>query len=117
MPADGEARLISRMKRAPSCASVAARLRWVGPARVRRESNVTPSKRCFSSSRLAAAIFARTPTGSATACLDVPVENLSRRARAKNVARLDRGILQARRFSGGVEQHGGVEDRDVGFRG
>src|SRR5947209_2757063 len=103
------------MKRAPSAASAVPRLLRVELARARSAPSDTPSKRCASSPRLAAAISPRTPARSATARLDVAVEDLCRSAREQDLARLLGGVLQGFRPSGVVQQRCGVVVYDYVF--
>src|SRR6185437_12925127 len=113
-PADGDAFLISRMKRAPSCAILSARLRWVGRARARSVSSETPSNRRLSSSFFAAAIRPSTP--SATACLDESMEQVQRLTRRHRVER--HGDTSAKIWSDarGHQQGAGIERDDRGIR-
>src|SRR6478609_3793102 len=112
-PPDGDAFLISRMKRAPDLSSVASKLRRVRFACERSASIDTPSNRTRSSSRLATAILPRTPIGSATACLDVAVEHLTGLPGQQRVPRFTGGIFQCRGTAGRMEKGGGVQDDDV----
>src|SRR5690349_17125621 len=103
-PSDGEALLISRMKRAPGWPSIAARLRFVGFARERRASSVAPAKRCASSSLFASAMRPRTQTGSATAGLDETIEHATAQARQQDLSGIIGSIFQRWRFARGMKE-------------
>src|SRR6476646_3322974 len=112
-PPDGDAFFISRMKRAPRLASAASKLRRVRFARERSASIDTPSNRSPNSTRLAAAIFPRTPIGSATASLNVAAKHLTRLAGQQRVPRFTGRIFQCRSVARRLEKRRGVEDDDV----
>src|SRR5579872_6826663 len=101
------------MKRAPGCASAAARLWVVGSAGARSASSETPAYRPASSSRLAAAISPRTPTGSATARLHEALEHLNRAPRRDRLVREDRSVAERRCLARGQQQRGRIEHDDV----
>src|SRR5438309_1124165 len=112
-PSDGDALLISRMKRAPGRIITPTRLRCVGPARARNASSVTPANRRASSSPLAATIWPRTPAGSVTARLDELGKNLGCPARRQRLARYRRAFEQVGGFAGCKQQRSAIEDYNV----
>src|SRR5947209_19713041 len=101
------------MKRAPSCASAALRLRVAGSARARSASSETVSYLARSSARLAEAISPSTPTGSVIARLDEAFEHLDRTARCHCLTRQFRPFAQGCCLACSEQQGSAIENDDV----
>src|SRR5690348_5926713 len=109
-PRDGEAFLISRMKRLPACASASERLRFVGVARSLSESGLAPSKRLARSARLDSAMSPRTP--SATADLHEIAQQLPCPAGRNRLLRTLDAFAKVRCDPCDFEQRAGVDCDD-----
>src|SRR5436189_77212 len=99
IPADGEAFLISRIKRAPGLEMILARPCRAGVARARRASIETPAKRASSSARFTSAILTKIPVGSAIARLDELVEQMPCPARSDRFQSHSNAVAQAPGFA------------------